>query len=484
MQINSILRPCHPAILSLQTVKTMEKILIVDDELSMREFLKILLEKEGYDAMVAADGDAALAALGNNAVDLLITDVRMPGTSGLELLKQCKDDNLNLPVVMITAFASPDDAVFAMKQGAYDYITKPFQVDEIKTVVKNALKSRASIPEKPLESGQTSFQGIVGRSPEMGKIFDLIRRIAPTPANVLIQGESGTGKELVARAIHALSPAAGHAFVPISCNAIPESLFESELFGHVKGSFTGAVANKEGLLVQADKGSAFFDEIGELTPFIQTKLLRVLQEREFKKVGDTATTRVNLRIISATNKDLEEEVINGDFREDLFYRLAVIPLRISPLRERKEDIPLLIDHFLEKYSRRFDKNITDISTYARQVLMEYDFPGNVRELENIIERGVALEGSNIILPESLTLSSHRKDTTTDDTSSGDTRPVTAPFSEERLFDIGLEKIMAQTEKRLIERGLARAGNSKIKAAELLKISFRSIRYKIKKYGIK
>jgi len=464
----------------------MKKILIVDDELSMREFLKILLEKEGYEVLSAENGDEAVGTLEETKIDLLITDVKMPGTSGLELLKIGKQKDMNLPVVMITAFASPDDAVFAMKQGAYDYITKPFKVDEIKSVVANALESGALPAPEPLADGETSFCGIVGKSQEILKIFDLIRRIAPTPANVLIQGESGTGKELVARAIHALSPSADHAFVPISCNAIPESIFESELFGHVKGSFTGAVANKEGLLSQANNGSAFFDEVGELTPFIQTKLLRVLQEREFKKVGDTATTRVNLRIISATNKDLEEEVIAGDFREDLFYRLAVIPLRIPPLRERKEDIPLLIDYFLEKYAKRFEKKITDISSYARQVLMEYDFPGNVRELENIIERGVALEGSNIILPESLTLSSHRRNTDQGDHSGGRTvgeGGISAPFSEELLFKEGLEKVMAQTERRLIERGLARAGNSMIKAAELLKISFRSIRYKIKKYGI-
>jgi len=462
----------------------MKKILVVDDELSMREFLKILLEKEGYGVSVAADGDEAIAILDSSDVDLLITDVRMPGTSGLDLLKRCKDRHLSLPVVMITAFASPDDAVFAMKQGAYDYITKPFKVDEIKNVVKNALESVASAEPSPLAPGENSFQGIVGKSPEMLKLFDLIKRIAPTPANVLIQGESGTGKELVARAIHDLSPAAAHEFVPISCNAIPETIFESELFGHVKGSFTGATANKEGLLARANNGSAFFDEIGELTPFIQAKLLRVLQEREFKRVGDTATTKVNLRIISATNKDLEKEVIDGNFREDLFYRLAVIPIRIPPLRERKEDIPLLIDHFLEKYARRFGKEVPAISSYARQVLMEYDFPGNVRELENIIERGVALEGSNIILPESLTLSTHRRSLTNGgEPETTQTADKGAPFSEEMLFDIGLEKLMAMTEKKMIERGLARAGNSKMKAAELLKISFRSLRYKVKKYGI-
>ncbi len=252
------------------------------------------------------------------------------------------------------------------------------------------------------------FSGIIGGSREMLKIFDLVRRIAPTHANVMIYGESGTGKELVARAIHQHSQVGANAFVPITCSAIPESLIESELFGHVKGAFTGAIANKAGLFEQANNGSVFLDEIGELSPLIQTKLLRVLQEREFKRVGGSDTVKVNVRIICATNRNLEDEVIAGRFREDLFYRLAVVPLRLPPLRERKDDIPLLVEHFLDKYSLIFQKEVRELSSYAMQVLMDYDYPGNVRELENIVERGVALENSNIILPESLVLATHRR----------------------------------------------------------------------------
>jgi two-component system response regulator PilR (NtrC family) len=315
----------------------------------------------------------------------------------------------------------------------------------------------------------------------MLKIYNLISRIAPTPASILIYGESGTGKELVAQAIHNLSKVQHQPFVPITCSAIPESLLESELFGHVKGAFTGAISNKIGLFELADGGSVFLDEIGELTPLIQTKLLRVLQERELKRVGDTDTVKVNVRIIAATNRNLEEEIIAGRFREDLFYRLAVVPLRVPPLRERKGDVPLLVNHFLKKYSDRMGKNVQEISSYAMQVLMDYDYPGNVRELENIIERGVALESSNIILPESLTLSTYKKEGKPVEIS---TDAFVSVESEAELYNKGLEEIMATLEKQMIEHALAKTDNSKMRAAELLKISFRSLRYKVQKYDIK
>jgi two-component system response regulator PilR (NtrC family) len=458
-------------------------ILIVDDELSMREFLAILLEKEGYKTLTASDGKAALTQLAAAPVDLIISDIRMPGMGGLDLLAAAKKIDSKLPVVMITAYASPDDAVTAMKNGAYDYITKPFKLDEIRNVIAGAISRQQPTVETLDAEGE--FAGIIGKSGEMLKIFDLVRRIAPTHANVMIYGESGTGKELVARAIHRHSQVADNAFVPITCSAIPESIIESELFGHVKGSFTGAIANKEGLFELADDGSVFLDEIGELSPLIQTKLLRVLQEREFKRVGGTETIKVNVRIICATNRDLEEEVIAGRFREDLFYRLAVVPLRLPPLRERKEDIPLLVEHFLKKYAEIFGKNVRELSSYALQVLMDYDYPGNVRELENIIERGVALENSNIILPESLTLSAHRRrrvDQLGEPVASYEPLAINKKLQEE-VFDIGLEKIMDRTEKELIEAALIRAENSKMRAAELLKISFRSLRYKVQKLNI-
>ncbi len=453
----------------------MANILIVDDELSMREFLKILLEKEGYQAFTAEDGIKALKIAKTEQVDLLITDIRMPGMGGLELLDKIKEISSNIPAIMITAYASPDDAVNAMKSGAYDYITKPFKVDEIKSIIRNALASMP--PQKNGKGTVSQVEGIIGKNPEMVKIFDLIKQIAPTQASVMINGESGTGKELVARAIHNYSRVAGNPFVPITCSAIPESLIESELFGHVKGSFTGAVSDKIGLFELANNGSVFLDEIGELTPMIQTKLLRILQEREFKMVGGTKTIKVNVRIIAATNKNLEEEVMAGRFREDLYYRLAVVPIRVPALRERKSDIPLLIKHFLDKYSKRFEKDVREMSSYVQQMLLDYDFPGNVRELENIVERGVALENSNIILPESLTLSMHRKN------QASETNLISDSMQEEEVFDLGLEQIMAQTEKRLIRLALQKANFSKMKAAELLKISFRSIRYKVQKYKI-
>ncbi|NOX24853.1 MAG: sigma-54-dependent Fis family transcriptional regulator [Deltaproteobacteria bacterium] len=449
----------------------MAKILVIDDELSMREFLQILLEKEGYEAAVAASANAALKALAEDDFDLIISDIRMPGMSGLDFLEQIRAGGRAVPLILITAYASPEDAVSAMKGGAYDYITKPFNVDEIKQIVRSALMdTRASAPP----SGVESFQNIIGQSPAMLKIFDLIKRIAPTHANILIQGESGTGKELVAQAIHKLSKAAGHRFVPIICNAIPESLFESEVFGHAKGAFTGATTDKGGLFAEADKGSVFLDEVGELTPLIQTKLLRVIQEREFKPVGSPHVVKINVRVITATNRDLEQEVIAGRFREDLFYRLAVVPIRVPPLRERKGDVPLLVRHFLRKYAKLFAKNINELSSYAMEVLMNYDFPGNVRELENIIERGVALETSNIILPESLKISVHKR-------AAANTTPGRQNAAQ--LFDIGMEEAVVNLEKEMISKALMQAGNSKMKAAEILKISFRSLRYKIKKYGI-
>lgn len=456
----------------------MTSILVVDDEQSMRDFLKILLLKEGYSVETRADGASALACMEETPFDLVISDMRMPGIGGLDLLHSIKGKYPTLPVILITAFVSPDDAVSAMKDGAFDYISKPFNVAEIKNIIRSA--TARSKAEVAIPSTDEAFPGIIGKSQEMLRIFDLIRRVAPTPANVIIYGESGTGKELVAQAIHQHSKVADQPFVPITCSAIPEDLMESELFGHVKGSFTGAIGDKQGLFQLANNGTAFLDEIGELTPIIQTKLLRVLQEREVKPVGSTRIERVNVRIIAATNRVLEEEIIAGRFREDLFYRLAVVPIRMPPLRERKGDVPLLVRHFLEKHSRLLGKEVQEISSYGMQVLMDYDFPGNVRELENIIERGVALESSNIILPESLTLSTHRQEKRE--------KPGTDPLfqavaNKEELFERGLEEVINDLEKRIICFALERCNNSRMRAAELLRVSFRSLRYKIKKYGI-
>ncbi|HBH29425.1 MAG: sigma-54-dependent Fis family transcriptional regulator [Desulfofustis sp. PB-SRB1] len=457
----------------------MDSILVVDDERSMRDFLKILLTREGYKVHTAPNGTDALKTIADQAIDLVITDIRMPTMGGLELLDRIKQRNTSLPVIMITAFASPDDAVQAMKNGAYDYISKPFNVDEIKTVIKNATSQTPSrfAPEQNADD----FPEIVGESREMQKIFELITRIAPSPATVMIYGESGTGKELVAQAIHKRSTVKDKPFIPITCSAIPEDLMESELFGHMRGSFTGAISDKLGLFQEAHNGTAFLDEIGELTPIIQTKLLRVLQEREIKPVGATRHIPINVRIIAATNRVLEEEIAHGRFREDLFYRLAVVPIRVPALRERKSDIPLLIDHFLAKYSSQLHKQVREISSYALEVLMNYDFPGNVRELENIIERGVALESSNIILPENLTLAQTARQQSSTPASS--TSNTLVAISKEELYERGLDEVISEVEKKCIEHGMKAAGNSKTKAADMLKVSFRSLRYKAKKYGM-
>jgi len=450
----------------------MAKILVADDELSMRQFLEILLKKEGHEVFCAADGQEALSRFQAENFDLLISDIKMPKVGGLDLLRKVKEQRPNVAVIMVTAYASPEDAIVAMKAGAYDYLTKPFKLEEIKSVIQNALEQ--TVGQAPVEAPVGIFNNIVGHSPKMVQIYNLIRQLGATKTNVLISGESGTGKELVAQAIHQQSSRAGKSFVTINCSAIPENLMESELFGHVKGAFTGAVANKKGLFEIAHEGTVFLDEIGDLSPFIQVKLLRVIQEREFIRVGETQTISVDVRLISATNKNLEQEVIQGKFREDLFYRLNVVHLHLPPLRERREDIPLLAQYFLEKYSKELGKNVRSISSYALDTLMNYNFPGNVRELENIIERSVALESSNIILPESLVLSEHKREAS----------PKGLPPIRLTAAGLDLEKEMDQLEKEIMQQALQLSNGVIKKAAELLNLSFRSMRWKIQKHGLK
>jgi len=449
----------------------MAKILVADDELSMRQFLQILLQKEGHEVICAADGEEALSRFQAAPCDLLISDIKMAKMDGLELLRRVKERSPNMSVVMITAYASPEDAIAAMKAGAYDYLTKPFKLEEIKAVIRNALGKTAG---QTVEAPAGIFNEIVGHSPRMLQIYNLIKQVGGTKTNVLISGESGTGKELVARAIHQMSPRAEKPFVTINCSAIPDSLMESELFGHVKGAFTGAVANKKGLFEIAHGGTVFLDEIGDLSSFIQVKLLRVIQEREFMRVGETETLSVDVRILAATNRDLEREIIQGRFREDLFFRLNVVHLHLPPLRERREDIPLLAQYFLEKYSHELGKDVRSISSYALDALMNYNFPGNVRELENIIERSVALEGSNIILPESLVLSEFKKE--------GEKKGV--PSFHLTPAGLDLEKELSQLEKDLIQQALQLSNGVIKKAAELLHVSFRAMRWKIQKYNLR
>jgi two-component system response regulator PilR (NtrC family) len=457
----------------------MAHILVVDDEHSMREFLEIMLSKEGYQVATAAGGIEAVDLLKKETFDLVITDIRMKEIDGLDVLKKCKELHPNTVVIMISAYASTSTAVEAMKWGAYDYLPKPFKVKEIKGVIRDALATiqTQNGPAKEAEDkpSATDHHGIVGESPEIKKILELIPRIAAATSNVLITGESGTGKELIAKAIHRESPRADKPFVTVNCGSVPETLMESELFGHKKGAFTGATETRSGLFEVADGGTLFLDEIAELTPPVQVKLLRAVQEKTFKMVGGSEELSVDVRIISATNRDLEREVMEVNFREDLYYRLNVINIHMPPLRERANEIPLLAQHFLGKYSVQMGKDIRKISSYALDILKSYNFPGNIRELENIIERSVALESSNIVLPDSLTLSSFKQ---TQVQNKPDTVSLTLPHR-----GIDLDNVLGQLEKDLLQQALDRTRGAKQKAAELLSISFRSFRYRLAKYGL-
>jgi two-component system, NtrC family, response regulator PilR len=387
-------------------------ILVVDDELSMRELLEFMLTRTGYKVSCAQNGRTAISMIGKGDYDLLLCDIRLGDITGLDVLKAAKNKNPNTVVIMISAYASTETAVEAMNYGAYDYVPKPFDNVELKSTIATALKIKTLDMEKGILDGEVKkslhFGKIVGNSPRMMHIYKMIHQVAQTRTNVLVTGESGTGKELIARAIHGESDRKDGPFIVINCGGIPENLIESELFGHCKGSFTGATDDKKGMIELADNGTFFLDEIGELTMPLQVKLLRAIQERVIKPVGGVKDISVDVRFISATNKRLEEEVIEGNFREDLFYRLNVIEIKVPPLRERKGDLRPLIQHFLEKFAKEIGKEVTKISSYAIDMLQKYDFPGNIRELENLIERSVALTSTNIILPESLTLSVQKR----------------------------------------------------------------------------
>ena len=455
--------------------KETNRILVVDDEESMREFLEIMLAKEGYRVTLAQDGEEACRVLDKEEFDLVITDIRMNDIDGIGVLKKAKSVRPDTVVVLISAFATAETAVEAMNEGAYDYVPKPFNLKEFKKIVSDGLQSKkgAYSDGKDHQGIPYHFDTLVGESPQMRKIYDLVHKVAMTKTNILISGESGTGKELVARAIHNSSPRREKPFVVINCAGIPETLIESELFGYKKGAFTGAATDKEGLFGVADGGTVFLDEVGELTAAIQVKLLRVIQERTFTSVGGTKEKSVDVRFICATNKALETEVIERNFREDLYFRLNVIQIAIPPLRNREGDLPLLAQHFLEKYSRGLGKEIKKISAYAMDILGQYYFAGNVRELENIIERSVALETSNIVLPESLTLSNFRGSKTREN---------------KRRFDLGtdgidLDKVMTEIENDYILKAMELAHGSKQLAAKYLGINMRSFRYRLGKLGI-
>ena len=448
------------------------RILIVDDEESLREFLSIMLHREGYQVDSAVDGAQAEAHLRDHTYDLVITDVNMPRMGGMELLRHIKERAPETVVLMITAFSTTEQAVEAMKQGAYDYITKPFKNEEIRLVIKNALERRELRQEnlalKEELGKRYSFEGLVGKSKGMQDVIALIRKVAPSQVKVLITGESGTGKELVARAIHFQSERRNQPFVPINCGAIPENLLESELFGHEKGSFTGAIKQKEGLFESAAGGTIFLDEVGELPPMMQVKLLRVLQENEFRRVGGTRSIQTDARVIAATNRRLEEAVASGSFREDLYYRFNVIRIDLPPLRSRREDIPLLIDYFWERLT---GEPHVEVAEEAMRRLLDYHWPGNVRELENVIERATVLGHAGRITLDSLP----------PQLLTGVAGGI-APLTDIPETGMDLDAWLGEIEKELLLKALARTNGVRKTAAELLGITFRSIRYRLAKYG--
>jgi two-component system response regulator PilR (NtrC family) len=453
------------------------RVLVVDDEQSMRELLGIMLRQVGYDVTQADGGEAAIQTLKSaDAFDLVITDLRMRKVDGLAVLRAAKEHSPHTVVLVVTAFASTETAVEAMKLGAYDYVTKPFKLDELKLTIANALERKRLQDEnrelKRQLRTERGFDSFVGKSRRMLEVFETIRKTADSGSTVMITGESGTGKELVARAVHQESSRRNAPFISVNCGAIPETLMESELFGHVKGAFTGAVQSTEGLFLAADGGTLFLDEITEIAHSVQVKLLRAIQEREIRRVGDTRDVKVDVRLIAASNRDLVKAVADGVLREDLYYRLNVIPIHLPPLRDRTEDIALLVAHFIGRIATDVGKTIAGISPEALAVLERYHWPGNIRELENVVERAIVLGSGEQITAESLP-------------------PHLAQPAERGEFPVeipaggmDLEELLAAVESRYIRLALDRAGGLQVRAAELLRLSFRQFRYKIQKHGLR
>jgi DNA-binding NtrC family response regulator len=461
--------------------KSRIKILIIDDDPSLRNMLTIVLKNEGYEVLAVESAITALNKLKKEIFDLIISDIKMPDVSGIELLRKVKSIDKEIPVIMITGFASTNDAVEAMKLGAEDYIIKPFNLDELKIIINKSLYKKdiekQNIELKSKLTEKERFENIVGKNFKMLKIFELIDTISHTDSTVLISGESGTGKELIARAIHNKSARSLNDFISINCGALPENLLESELFGHIKGAFTDAYKDKQGLFEVANKGTIFLDEIGEMSQPMQVKLLRAIQERKIRRVGSNDEIEIDVRIISATNKDLMESMTKGEFRSDLFYRLNVISIQVPPLRERKDDIPLLMQYFLKKFNNRFNKNIDGFEKEAMDLFTSYSWPGNVRELENFVERAVALESDKFLsinsLPSELIYNIPRK---YDHEADVDTLLSDDNFDFNEYID--------NTSKKIILKALGLNNSNIKKTAEKLKLSYRSMRYLIDKYKIK
>jgi len=447
-------------------VKKTYRILVVDDDLEMCGLLSDVLGQEGFSTLTISQSLEASKTIKKEEFDVIVTDLRMTGLKGLDLLEEAKRVAPLTPVIIITAFGTIESAIQAMKMGAYDYITKPFQMDEFVLTVKKALENRLLKKEvvrlrKEVES-RYHFHHLIGKSPAMQSIYDLIERIADSTSNVLITGESGTGKELVARAIHYNGITKEGPFIPINCAAIPETLLESELFGYKRGAFTDAKTDKKGLMVEAAEGTIFLDEVAEMSSLFQAKLLRVIEEREVRPLGDTNSYAIDVRIISASNRDIKNLIHEGRFREDLYFRMKVIDIELPPLRERREDIPLLVDHFINQFGKKPNRKISGVSEKALKILMNYSWPGNVRELENIIQRAIALCRHEVILPEDLPSSMLRVQ------------------DDESLLEKGLHKkyTLDQLEKEYIKNVLIEAGGNKSKAAEILGLDRKTLYRKI------
>ena len=447
------------------------RILVVDDEDSHRIMLRAVLSEDGYAVTEAADGTDAIMAVEKEAFDVILLDIRMTNMDGIEALTEIRKISPLVPVLIMTAYASVKTAVEALKAGAFDYLTKPLDIEELKILIEKALEHyhlRAeNLVLKERLGDRFDFSRIIGRSPKMKSLLEALAMVAPSDATVLIMGESGTGKEVVANAIHHNSPRAGQPFIKVSCAALPETLLESELFGHEKGAFTGAVSRREGRFQLAHRGTIFLDEVGEMSPAIQTKLLRVLQEKEFEPVGSGHTIKVDIRVITATNRDLEKDVKDGRFREDLYYRLNVVPIALPPLRERKEDIPPLAEHFLAHYREKNRKPLKGISGKALDLLVRYDWPGNIRELENCIERAVIMARDEVIVPADFPLQIQML------YGEGENDGFDIPYG------IGLEEM----ERVLIVKTLAETGGNRTRASEILGINRRTLQNKLRVYGL-
>ena len=456
----------------------MAKALVVDDEPNLRRVLAAMLKREGYEVTVAEDGVQALAELRKNGADVVVTDQVMPKMDGISLLKAVLADFPEVPVIMITAHGTVDSAVEAIKLGAFDYITKPFEQDELKRVIAKAVRTRdLSKTSVPAPSDEKARQALVGASASMQEVFKILDKVADTPSTVLITGESGTGKELVATALHAGSSRRTKPFIRINCAAIPKDLMESELFGYERGAFTGAVTSKPGRFELADDGTQFLDEIAEIPPEMQVKLLRALQESEFERVGGIKTLKVDVRLIAATNRDLKKEVAEGRFREDLFYRLNVVPIALPPLRDRTDDIPALVRHFVDKYNKRLNKKVQGIEPDALEVLQEYGWPGNIRELENLMERMLLFAEGPVLLASDLPEPLKTVDTVK--------LPVLAagPAGDASMKEI-VRQAAAELERDLIGRALEETGGNVTQAAKKLKISRKSLQIKMKEFGLR